>query len=304
MAEVAIIVVSWNTRELTASCLESVRRTSGAVEAELLVVDNGSSDGSQAMVRERFPWVRLIANAENLGFARANNQAMRATESEFVLLLNSDAELLPGALESLLACLRAHPEAAAAGAKLLNPDRSFQASYAAFPNLLSELLLLARLAPAVYGPYFPSVGPEASREESRADWVGGACMMVRRAALDEVGLMDERYFMYSEEMDWCYTMGKAGWEIRFCPEAQVIHHGGQSANQVSERKLAMIYRSKLRFFRRHYGPAQVAVLRLMMLASSLVKMAVAALRFVARPSSQAATARHIRSQWNALWLAE
>lgn len=304
MAEMDIIVVSWNTRQLTASCLESIRRHDDGIDVAVVVVDNNSSDGSQGLIRGHFPWVSLIANRENIGFARANNQAIRATESEFVLLLNSDAELLPGALRHLRDCLRDHPDAAAVGGILLNSDGSFQASYAHFPSLLSELLLLTRLSRKVYGPYFPSVGPEASRVEMRADWVGGACMLVRRAALAEVGVMDERYFMYSEEMDWCYTMRKAGWEVYFCPEARAVHHGGQSSKQVSERKLARIYRSKLRFFRVHYGLGQAAVLRLMMAVSSLFKVAVTTLRCVTGGPARPEAVQQVRAHWNSLWLAE
>jgi len=304
MVETTIIVVNWNTCDLTCSCLESIAHHSAGLNVDTVVVDNASSDGSQACIRERFPWVRLIVNEINVGFARANNQAIRATESEFILLLNSDAELLPGTLRNLVACLRAHPEAAVAGARLLNPDGSFQASYAQFPSLVSEALALLKLAPRVYGRYFPSAGPEDSLHTTRADWVGGACMLVRRATLQHVGLMDEAYFMYSEEMDWCYAMHRAGWAIYYCADAAVVHYGGQSVQQVNERKLAMLYRSKLRFFHKNYGRGQFFMLRLMIALSSFVKVVVTILDYMVDQRSRKETMKHVRAQWNALWLSE
>jgi GT2 family glycosyltransferase len=253
MATVAVVIASWNTRTLLAECLTSVLETAGDIDVEIVVVDNGSSDGSPAMVREEFPSVRLIANRENLGFARANNQAIAATTTPYVLMLNSDARLAPGALQRLLACLEASPRAGLVGAHLRFPNGAFQDSHARFPNLMSEALILSGLGRLLYGPWYPSFGPHADAVPCVAEWVGGACMLARRTALAAVGGFDEEYFLYGEEMDLCYRLRRAGWNVWYEPTARVIHHSeGSSVRQhaaVEER----LYRGRLQFFRKHYG---------------------------------------------------
>jgi GT2 family glycosyltransferase len=254
VARVAVIVVSWNTRELLAECLASVVETAGGLDVETVVVDNGSSDGSPEMVRERFPAARLIANADNSGFARANNQAIDATEAPWVLMLNSDAALRPGALQRLLACIEAAPRAGLVGAQLRYPDGAFQFSHARFPTLGGEALVLTGLGRVLRGPWYPSLGAEADGGARVVDWVGGACMLARREALRAVGGFDEGYFFYGEEVDLCYTLRRAGWEVWYEPAAVVTHHGAGSARRLATRE-ALLYRSRRRFFHKHHGAA-------------------------------------------------
>jgi len=257
---VAIIVVSWNTRELLAECLDSVTETAEGLDVETVVVDNGSADGSPEMVRARFPEVRLIANRDNLGFARANNQGIATTATPFVLMLNSDARLCPGTLSRLLERMSAAPRAGLIGAQLRDPSGAFQLSHVRFPTLWQEALMLTGLGRVLHGPWYPSVAPSADHQARVVDWVGGACLFGRREALDDVGGFDEGYGLYGEELDLCYVLRQAGWEVWYEPAATVIHHKGASTSQLAEAREVKLYRSRLRFFRKHYGAAAARLL--------------------------------------------
>lgn len=271
---IGIVVVSYNVRELLARCLASVEaelaRTPD-VEAQTWVVDNASADDSAGMVRGRFPWVHLIPSPENLGFARANNLALREMglpdgddAPDAVLLLNPDAELLSGALSALIECLEAHPRAAVVGARLQYGDGRFQHSAFRFPSLAQVFLdffpINWRLTESrINGRY-----PHALYEDGRpfpVDFVLGAAMCVRAAAIREAGLLDEGYFMYAEEMDWCRRFHQAGWSVYCAPAARVIHHEGQSARQFRDRMYVALWRSRYRFFRRYYPAAWRAAAR-------------------------------------------
>lgn len=269
--DVSIIVVNWNTRDLLLACLASLPAAIGSLHAEVWVVDNDSRDGSVAAVRSHYPQVRLIQNRANVGFAAANNQAIRASAGRYVLLLNSDTVAEPGSIEALTRFADDHPRAGAVGGQLLNPDGSFQASRARFPSLLSETLNVTGLGRRLYGPWYPGYGPRQSHHACRAETLPGACMLVRRAAIEQIGLMDERYFMYSEETDWCLRLDRAGWELWYLPDARIVHYGGQSTRQARDPMIAALYRSKVRFFRKHYGRLPAALLRLIFVVVLRVK---------------------------------
>ena len=249
----SIVIVNWNTRELLAECLASIDAYPPPCACEVIVVDNASQDGSASMVEQRFPNVRVIANAVNRGFPAANNQAITVSGGRYVLLLNSDAAVLPGTLDRLVRFMDAHPKVGALGAKLLNPDGSFQASYADFPSLATELSLMTGASRLLIGPHAPSPRPRPNETARPVDWVGGAAMLVRASALEGVGLMDEGYFLYSEETDWCWRFWQAGWEVWYDPDSAVIHHGGASTRQVSAPSYYRLYASKVRFFGKAYG---------------------------------------------------
>ncbi len=278
--DLSIIIVNWNTRELLAACLTSVEgcrlQVTGPevqpstcnLKLETIVVDNASSDGSAAMVRERFPWTRLIENAENVGFARANNQGIREATGRYVLLLNPDTVAHPGALEALVAFMDAHPEAGACGARLLNSDGSLQP--ACHPMLTPgrefwRLLFLERLWPRATYPIarWDTVTPR------RVEVIKGACLLLRRDALDQVGVLDDSYFMYTEEVDLCYRLIQADWELWYVPAAVVTHYGEASSRQVAEAMYLQLYRSKIQFYRK-FGGAQRA-----RLAKALLSLAYA-----------------------------
>lgn len=259
--DLSVVIVNWNARHLLAQCLASVYAYPPEGEFEVFVVDNASSDGSADMVRREFPQVRLIQNTENVGFARANNQAMRTSRGRYVLLLNSDTIVQPGALDSMVCFADQHPEAGVVGGRLLNADESLQPSWAQFPTFWSELL----------GRNFRKRQPMTDHLTYEVDWVGGACLLARRKAIEVVGLLDEDFFMYSEETDWCFRMVRNGWKVYYLPSAEVIHFGGGSSQRASDEMLVQLYQSKLRFFHKHYGPFRKELLRASLIITSLAK---------------------------------
>jgi GT2 family glycosyltransferase len=263
--DISIIIVSWNTRDLLAQCLQSVYDTVGNLAFEVIVVDNASADGSPTMVYDQFPQVRLIENLENEGFARANNQAIDICTGRYVLLLNSDTVVLPDAIERMVTFADTHPQIGALGAELCNGDGSLQPSWAQFPSLVSEWS----------GRNFRGRQPYMDGKAYIVDWVGGSCLLVRRQVIEQIGLLDENIFMYSEETDWCYRIVQAGWQIGYLPGAKVIHFGGASSRKQSEsRTLIQLYKSKLYFFRKHYGASQMELLRIGIMILTLLKMVI------------------------------
>ena len=284
MVDVSVVVVNWNTRDLLAQCLDSIYGAVGSLSAQVIVVDNGSADGSVEMVRQKYPQACAIANTENVGFVRANNQAMAQCQGRYILLLNSDTLVLPGSLEATVAFMDAHPDAGLAGIRLLHADGTFQASYTLFPTLWQEFLILTRLGRWLIRPYFPSRGPEIERgaQEIRG-YVEGAYIMARREAVERVGGFDEHIFMYAEDVDWCYRFYQAGWPVWYLPQVSIIHYGGQSSGKRRGRMEAELYRSRVHFFYKHYGKASGLCLKLLIYGLTLCKMALhGAIRLVTR----------------------
>jgi len=253
-----VIIVNWNTKDLLCQCIDSLTQTLKKIDTEVFVVDNGSTDGSVAAVREKVSGVRLIENLVNLGFAKANNQAISLSSREYLLLLNPDTQVKDEAIERMLFFMDAHPEAGVVGAQLLNVDGSKQNSIANFPSLATELLnksLLRWLFPDKFpGKETDYPGPV------EVDSVIGACMMARRKALEQVGLLDEEYFLFLEETDWCYRMKKAGWKIYHIPQAEVLHFQGKSAEAEKGKARIEYYRSRYHYFRKNRGSFQSSVL--------------------------------------------
>jgi GT2 family glycosyltransferase len=275
MLDLSIIVVNWNTRELTARCLNAVESTVKKISYEIIVVDNNSSDGSQDMVREQFPNVKLIANTENGGFAKANNQGIQISQGRYVLLLNSDAFVLENTLDMMVAFMDAHPEAGMAGCKLLYENGSLQASCATFPTLATEFYIAVGLdklfsKSKIFGKYLMTDWDYSTMRE--VDVIMGAFMMVRKSGIDQVGVMDESFFMYSEEVDWCYRFKAAGWKILFTPEVECTHIWGGSSRAVKVETLIRLYRARVQFFRKHYGRLTVFLYKIILIFNSLVRV--------------------------------
>lgn len=269
--KLSIIVVSWNTREILADCLASVYQNPPTDSFELILVDNASTDGSAEMVRDRFPQARLIASQENLGFAQGNNLAVPLCVGEYVLLLNPDTVVKPNALQALIDFLDTTPEAGAAGSMLLNPDESLQPSCHPAPKLGRELWRLLHLdAIRPYGRYNMHQWDLSQNRE--VDVLMGASLMVRKSILDEIGFLDGDYFMYSEEVDLCFRLQKAGWKLFYVPASKVIHLGGQSSKQVATDMFMQLYLGKLKYFRKHYGAVAGGVYKLILLIASLVRL--------------------------------
>lgn len=248
--DLSIVIVNWNTRDLLLDCLASAYHTIRDLSFEVFVVDNASSDGSVAAVREAYPQVIVIENEKNLGFAAANNKALRRMAGRYALLLNTDAVLTDGAAEKMLRFMDSHPRVAMGCGQLLNADGSKQNSIANFPSFLT-LLGNESLLRILWPKRFPSKRQEYTAPIPVQSCIG-ACLLVRKAAMDEVGLLDERYFFFMEETDWARAMFKAGWESWFVPDARIYHLQGQSAgDNVEARK--MFYRSRYQYFQKWYG---------------------------------------------------
>lgn len=266
--DLSIVIVSYNTRELLRTCLASVLSTLSRHEPihqdraqrllsfEIWVVDNASADGSAAMVATDFPDVLLITNGQNLGFAAANNQALLQAKGRYVLLLNPDTVVLEDACRDLVTFMDDHPEAGAAGVKLLNPDGTLQHAAFRFPSLLMTLFdffpLNHRIANSRLNGRYPARRYDGS--PFQIDHPLGACFIVRRTAAEQVGWLDPEFFIYCEEVDWCIRLKRAGWSIYCVPHAQVIHYGGQSTAQFRGQMLVALHRSRSQLFKKHYGP--------------------------------------------------
>jgi N-acetylglucosaminyl-diphospho-decaprenol L-rhamnosyltransferase len=256
----SVIIVNWNVRELLRACLHSVLREldGRAGDAEIIVVDNASSDGSAEMVAREFPGARLIANAGNVGFGAANNQGFAVSRGRFVLLLNPDTIVLQGAFDRLLDALEAVPEVAALGCRLLNADGTLQKWTAgAFPtlaNVACHYLFLNWLLPGVLRSSLYLDRDLA--EDTDVDWVSGACMLLRRERLGE-RIFDEAYFMYGEDMDLCQRLRGAGWRVRYTPRASIIHYQGASMRQQQGDLLLSSLKGPRQFFGRSRPRHQV-----------------------------------------------
>jgi GT2 family glycosyltransferase len=230
-------------------------------------VDNASSDGSADWLEIHYPWVRLLRSERNGGIAGGNNVGIRAAHGKYILLLNNDTLVIPGTIDRTVTFLESHPEAAGVGGNLLNEDGSFQSGYADFHTLWNVFLVISKLGQA-FRPCFPSHPRGKTVQE--VDWMSTAFMTFRRDALEAIGLVDEEFFIYSDETDLEYRLVKAGWKIYYLPDLETIHFGGKSLNPWRRRRL--VYRGYLLFFRNHRGRLQTAVLRSMFSLACCLKL--------------------------------
>ena len=274
--DLSIIIVSWNTRALLLRCLDALAAATGDLLVETIVVDNDSTDDTPAAIRGRFPAVRVVEPGRNLGFSGGNNVGLRLATGRFLCLLNPDTLPRPGSLAALVAFLAERPAIGAVGPRLLNVDGSEQAVGFRFPSLAQIALdffpLGGRFAEtALNGRY-----PAAPRDRPfPIDFPLGACIMARREAVAATGPLDEGYFMYSEEVDWCHRMQLAGWPIWCLPTAEIVHLGGQSVAQASARMYVELHRSRLRYYRRYHSSPFVLLARLLTCAAMVKETAIA-----------------------------
>jgi GT2 family glycosyltransferase len=278
----SILIINWNTRDLLRQCLDSIYSKFDRERFEIIVVDNASTDGSPGMVRGQFPRVVLIENPANVGFARANNQAIQRSSGRYVLLLNSDTIVQPGALNSLLDFMEAHAEAGCVGARLLNPDGSLQYSCSPAPTLLREFLRLFHLPGVRPDGYYPMISWDL-HQPHEVDVLLGACLLLRREALDHVGWLDESYFMYSEEVDLCYRLRNGGWRLFWVPQARIVHFGGQSTRQASTEMFLRLYEAKLIYFRKNHGKFKAQLYKLMIMLATLSRLLFTPLVWLEKP---------------------
>ncbi len=309
--DLSVIIVSWNVRELLRACLRSVVggqesgvRSQGPerlspvpcpLSLEIIVIDNASSDGSAAMVADEFPDVELIANSENFGFTRGNNQGLASAQGRYILFLNPDTVVAGDALRTMITYMDAHPQVGASGPRLFYADGTPQSSRRRFPTLATALFESTPLAwhwPDSLNPWArryrmeegqglegfehreaqdrDPADPVASAAEE-VDWLVGAALLVRREVLEQIGGFDEGYFMYSEELDWCRRAKGAGWHIVYLPSARIVHYEGKSSEQVTAARHIHFQTSKVRYFRKYHGPLVAGFLRLAILGMFAVE---------------------------------
>lgn len=306
--DLSIIVVNWNTKSLLHACLDSLRRHAPTLDTETIVVDNASCDGSAQMVADAFPEVGLLTNPRNLGFAAANNQALARARGRYLLLLNSDTLLLPNALDAMARYMETHPHTGAVGPRLLNQDGSLQSSARDFPRLDRDALAILEVE------RWPIVGSLARRRLRRdslyrsdhrqtrtVDWVMGACLLLRRAALEETGLLDSGYFFFAEEMDLCYRLRRHGWSTDFLAGAEIVHLGGQSHARLPAARLVWHYSGLLRFYRLHQSRSRQLLLRLVIALNALAHIAWLLARHRRTSGARPLLSAYARVLAHALW---
>ena len=253
--DLSIIILSFNTKKLLQNCLDFVFQQTKGIKFEVLVVDNHSTDGSAEMVKKKFPQVELIKNQKNLGFAQANNQALRRAKGDYFLLLNSDTKIKGNALKKLVALAEEKKNLGLAGPKLLNPDGTSQPSTGPFYTLPITFLSLFR------GDRYLR---HAYSQEKAVDWLSGACFLIKRELIDKIGLLDEKFFMYVEEMEFCFRAKKAGYLTYFFPQAEVYHLERGSSPEGKQKAIWGIYQGLIYFYQKHFAPWQLLVLKLLL----------------------------------------
>ena len=285
MPDVSVSIVNTNSRELLSACLKSL---SGS-DAEVVVLDNASEDGSAEVVRERFPGVRLIARRHRGGFGANHNTVIRATSGRYVYVLNEDTTAEDWQLDGLASYLETQPRVAALGPKLVYPDGRQQDSAWRFPTPLVSALGLVTLGRA-------GVTQSHGEAPRPVDWVTGAALLLRREALEEVGLFDEEFFLYSEEVDLQLRLRRSGWEVHYFPGATVVHHESQFSAAIPERRINEMWRSRHRYWHKHHGRAGA---RIAALSTGAQYAARAALSPVTRsdPGFSARMRLHARDAW-------
>jgi hypothetical protein len=293
---VSIVIVNWNTRDLLRDCLLSIRNET-TVPFEIIVVDNASTDGSDAMVRAEFGDVVLIANTVNRGFAGANNQGLAVARGAYLLLLNPDTLVLDGAIDRMLHWMAEHPDVGCAGCQVLEGPDAIQRTCFADPTPANQMIVefglmrLARLVPRFGRPWYVDWDRKSARE---VDVVSGMFMLLPRGVVDQAGLLDDAFFVYAEEADWCRRIRKAGWRCTFTPVAQIVHldGGSKSTAQIRSRMYVQMQKSHLIYARKHHGLVGYAVVKAMLVASGLMRLGLfAAVGLIRRDANTKARVR-------------
>ena len=275
--DVSVVIVNWNTRDLLNQTLQSLYEKTKRVNFETIVVDNGSEDESTELVEKSWKQVKLIKFPINKGFAVANNVGFREAKGRYVLLLNSDTIITSTTLPVMVKFLDDHSDAGCVGCKHLNVDKTLQRSMDNFPSLLNDFLSYTELYRlSIFLPLLKNKFAWWSdhNEVREVDWVNGACMMVRKEVIDEVGGLDEEFFIYGEELDWCYRMKERGWKVYFTPKATIVHLGGQAMNRAANKRIVLKYKGQYLFYKKHYPLYKYAILRTFVTIIAIVRIVI------------------------------
>ncbi|MCZ2147211.1 MAG: glycosyltransferase family 2 protein [Bryobacterales bacterium] len=302
----SIVIICWNDWHFLKDCLASIITGSQGFEYEVIVSDNGSSDGSVERIRAAFPTVRVVENGSNLGFARGNNAGILEARGEYILILNPDTIVHAGSLSKWLTFADTHPEAGAFGCRVQNPDGSYQESARPFPTVRRSLLAALYLRPlGHFGGAFQSDQYHAwkGNTEREIDWQSGCCVMFRGELLKQLGGFDEQFFYHYEEVDLCHRVWEAGYSIRYTPDASITHLGGQSVGRFPLRFALETSRNRYRYFYKHFGIKGVKRCRRVLLTHLRIRRMGYQLRYWCRPT-QAVKSRlevyRVALEWNAL----
>lgn len=297
MPDLSIVIVSWNARDYLVNCLRSIAESEPAVSYEVIVVDNESSDGSPEAVEAEFPDVKLIRAGKNLGFAGGNNVGIRASEGRHVFLINSDVVLVGACLDKLVKYLDDNPRVGLAGPRVLNSDRTLQLSCRRLPtkwNSFCRMLALDSAFPDSKFFHGWKMGPAEHEGCKPVEVLSGCFWAARRTAINAVGLLDEGYFMYAEDIDWCKRFKEGGWEIRYYPEAEAVHFGGASSANQPVRFFVEMQRADLRYWRKHHGRIGAAYYAGIILGNQILRIIPRSLLYALFPSKRANNAPYIK----------
>jgi len=275
--DLSVIIVNWNTKKLLDRCLTSIFKFTSALDFEVSVVDNGSEDGSQALVKQKFPQVKLIPNKDNLGFTKANNQGIKIAKGEYVLLLNSDTYLIENSLKKLVDNAKNLDNLGALGPQLLNEDQTIQQSAGFFPHLPQVLYWMCFLDDLPGGiilkPYH--IDHDSFYQKDRqVDWVTGAAILVPRRVIGKIGGLDENIFMYGEEVDWCYRIKQQKFKVFYSPATKIIHIGRGSTGKISKNAILGEYKGIKYFYRKHRSSLALQILSLLLKIGALARIAI------------------------------
>ncbi len=273
--DVSVIIVNWNTKKLLENCLASIYKFTKDISFEVIVVDNGSTDGSLAMVSKIYPQVNIIPNKDNLGFTRANNQGIKVAKGKYVLLLNSDTYLTENSLKKLIDFAQSKEDFGAVGPLLLNVDKSIQQSAGFFPHLLQVFFWMSFIDDLPFGyllkPYH--IDHNAFyKKNGQVDWVTGAAFFTSKNVITNVGLLDEKIFMYGEEVEWSYRIKKAGFDIYFTPQTAIVHIGRGSSQKIPQRAYVGEYKGIIYFYKKHKSFLALQIVRLFLKIGALARI--------------------------------
>jgi len=266
--DLSIALVSWNNREYIKKCIDSLTKALNEGSYEIVVADHGSTDGTLELLLERYPKVRIIRNRENLGVVQGNNQCILNSSGQYVYILNNDTIVNRDSILAMKEFLDDHPESGAVGGNLLNPDGSLQSSFCFFPTIKEEFLVVSHLGKRM-NPIHPSYH-DTWPKTREVDWISSASIMVRREAIEDIGLIDEEYFIYSDETDWQYRLWQVGWKVHYLPSVTTIHYGGASFTPGSKR-FTLVYRGRMLFARKHYSRSYGFSQRTMFAVAALLR---------------------------------
>lgn len=293
---VSVVIVNWNTREMTRDCLNSLFAGVGSLATEVIVIDNASTDGSAEMIEQEFPSVILIRNDDNLGFAKANNQGIEISRGWHVLLLNTDTLVHGDVLPASVAWLEAHPDVAAMGCRVLNTDGSVQRTCSMYPSVLNQLLQTSGLWKLPYPQFLGRFQMVHWNRDSvrEVEVISGCYLLVRRNIINEIGLLDEDFFFFGEETDWCKRMRDAGWRLMFAPVGEITHHGSVSARKLDYRRDVLLTQAKVRLHLKHGGRTAAAAVWMISVVFNASRAVLWSLRAMTGDIHARDRARHFR----------